>query len=419
MNNTHLRSPKDESDIRWFLLNGGIYDAIRQANFESFRKDLWLLLVAMTSREEKPDKEKLNETIDRMILMVKGCSYFLHHKKRLKYRENWIDIKWYRNPYRCMKKYRSSDDRILNHHSAHFEERFKYLKRKEVQNFTLAFENFFKEIDLSTWLNLLDDWKSCLLQEDSLYEWGADCAPLKTYEKFSALLEACVVSLRWATTDYPPPNRHLFRDFLGTFYDSYRDANPLEQLRVCFHQSSHKELEEIIKKLYNGNRLVNCHTTKSGEDIRYLLRWLIQTGWLLLQTDYFPEDWLKPNSFYYLRCPIPETEVDGWNPPNITNKEAINLRKTLSKLYYNLDIREEIYLMEDRILYYLEGKGIESTDESLKSQDRLLKILDVLALVSLDLIQRRTKLEGVDYPTISDFDKETKVQTAKNETESL
>lgn len=124
-----------------------------------------------------------------------------------------------------MKKYRSADDQKLNHHLAHFKERFTQLSRKEVQNFTLAFADFFSKMDLSSWLNLLEGWESCIEEDESLFEEGGDYAPLSTYEQLLKLHEACRVGLHWAKFSYPPPNRHLIEDYLLSDYvNGYRSV---------------------------------------------------------------------------------------------------------------------------------------------------------------------------------------------------
>ncbi|RQP15628.1 MAG: hypothetical protein EAS52_14480, partial [Parapedobacter sp.] len=230
MDNAYLTNPEDKYETPWFLLKGGIFESFRYDTFESFNEKLWQLVVAITSKRKKDDNEKqrLLETIEKIVLMIKGCHYFLHHKKRLNFKEDWIDIKWLPNPYRCLEKYRPREDQKLNHHLAHFREPFTKLTSEEAQNFTTAFKNFFAEMDLSSWMNLLDDWKACIESDESLFDWQVDYAPLKTYEKFLALHEACIIGYHWAEIDYPPPNRHLYEEFFNTSYESYRDASPLE-----------------------------------------------------------------------------------------------------------------------------------------------------------------------------------------------
>lgn len=386
MKNIYINNPKDEYDTRWFLLKGGISDAICHDNFESFRKELWHLLVLITSRVfidgRERDEQRLTKTLDKVILMVKGSHYFLHHKKRLIFGNDRIDIKWYRNPYRSLKKYRPKDDPKLNHHLAHFEERITQLTRKESRNFTLAFENFFSEMDISSWLNLLDDWKSCVRQGDSLPEYGADCAPLTTYEKVLSLYEACILSYHWANNTYPPPNRHLIEYYLQIEQGRYQYTNPFEMLNSCFFEIKHGKLREIIKEIYQKNNTEQKDIIKNANEVRHVLRDLIQIGWLLLQTDYFPENWVKPNIFSFLQSPIPEKEMNSWHPKSLSSKERINLRKTLSKLYYNFNVLKEIHMLDACIISYLEGKVVDCNNENFKSRDRLLKILDVLTLVS-------------------------------------
>lgn len=280
MDNAYLKNPENKYETRWFLIEGGIFESFCYDTFESFRERLWLLLVAMTSKRKKTDGEKLRliSTWEKMVLMVRGCHYFLHHKKRLGYKEDWIDIKWLPNPYRCLEKYRPREDQKLNHHLAHFRETFTKLTHEEAQNFTIVFESFFAEMDLSSWLNLLDDWKACIESDESLFDWQVDYAPLKTYEKFLALHEACIIGYHWAELDYPPPNRHLYTDFFNTSYESYRDASPLELIDTVLYEINYDVLRQDILELYAGCSHQRKGLTMKRGDLRFHLRWLIQTG---------------------------------------------------------------------------------------------------------------------------------------------
>lgn len=402
MENQYLKEPDDEYEIPWFLIGGGIFESIQDDTFESFNEKLWNILIALTSKNKKSEEKRkqLVAHLDKVILMVKGCHYFLHHKKRLDYEEDWIDIKWYKNPYRCSKKYRPKEDKKLNHHLAHFEYPFTKLSRQEIQNFPKAFKNFFSKMDLSSWLNLLGDWKNCLLRDESLFVWIVDDTPLKTYEQLLKLHEACIVAYHWAEIDYPPPNRHLIIDYMSSDYsDGYRSASPYERIEQIFYEENYTDLRDSILSLYPLNPSENRPPNIEIDDLRYTLRWLLETGWLLLQTDYFPEDWLDPDAVDFLRCPVPERELSLWKPKLLSSKEQENQKKTLSKLYYGIDLQDEIYIVEGRIIFqYERGWSAGMREGELEIRNRLLKILDILTLIVLDRCKRRKKPEGICYP---------------------
>lgn len=402
MDNIYLKNPEGEWDTQWFLLKGGIFESFRYDTFESFNDKLWQLIVALTSRGERSDEEKQQSkmTLENIVLMVKGCHYFLHHKERLNFKEDWIDIKWCKNPYRCIKKYRSKEDEKLNHHLAHFQEPLSMLSRKEVQNFTIAFKNFFAEMDLSSWLNLLDDWKSCLQDDESLFELIVDYAPLKTYEKLRTLHEACIISYYWAEINYPPPNHHLIVDYLSSDYvDGYGSASPFDLVSNLFYENNYLDIRQDILDLYPLSPCKRKPLRIEANDLRSTLRWLLETGWLFLQTDFFPEDWLDPDSIHVLYCPVPESQLEyHWMPKSLDFKQRKNLRKTLSKLYYGIDVREEIYSVEGRVILHYSSGSLDMSEKNLETRNRLLKTLDVLTLIVLDLRKRRTKLGGVCYP---------------------
>ena len=404
MDNMYMKNPEDEWDTQWFLLDGGIFESFRYDTFESFNDKLWQLIVALTSRRNRSveEKQQLTSTLDNVVLMVKGCHYFLHHKKRLKFKEEWIDIKWLKNPYRCIKKYRSKEDKKLNHHLAHFQESFLMLSREEAQNFTIAFKNFFAEMDLCSWINLLDDWKSCLQDDESLFEFIVDYAPLKTYEKLKRLHEACIVSYYWAEYSYRPPNHHLIVDYLSSDYvDGYGSASPYEMASCLFYDKNYADIRQDILDLYPLSPCKKKELKLEVNDLRYTLRWLLETGWLFLQTDYFPEDWLDPDRIHVLCCPVPESELEyNWTPKSLSFKQRKNLRRTLSKLYYGMDVREEINAVDYRVVQHncMDSLVVEMNEYKLKTRNLLLKTLDILTLIVLDLRKRLTDLDDVRYP---------------------
>ncbi|MFI2742197.1 hypothetical protein ACG2LH_05620 [Zhouia sp. PK063] len=389
MNNIYFKNPENKWDTQWFLLEGGIFESFRYDTFKSFNDKVWLLIVALTSRRKKSveEKQQLISTLENLILMVKGCHYFLHHKKRLNFKEEWIDIKWRKNPYRCIKKYRSEEDKKRNHHLAYFQEPLSRLSRAEAQNFTIAFKNFFAEMDLSSWLSLLDDWKSCLQDDENVFDLMVDNAPLKTYEKLITLYEACIVSYHWAEFDYPPPNHHLIMDYLSWgFENGYAGANPFDIIGNIFYEKNYLDIRRSILELYALYPDKKKGLIIEANDLRFTLTMLLETAWLLLQTDYFPENWLNPDSFHMLYCPIPEAELKHhWTPQSLSYRERENLRKTLSRLYCGIDVRQETYDVEGRIISYNDSNLVKEIHEKdLKTRNRLLKTLDILTLIVLD-----------------------------------
>lgn len=424
MENAYLKNPEDEWDTQWFLLNGGIFESFRYDTFESFNDKLWQLVVALTSSRDKSveEKQQLVRTLDSIVLMVKGCHYFLHHKERLDFKEDWIDIKWCKNPYRCLKKYRPREDKKLNHHLAHFQEPFSMLSREEAQNFTVAFRNFFAEMDLTSWLSLLDDWKTCLQENESLLEFMVDYTPLKTYEKLRTLHEACIISYHWAEINYPPPNHHLIMDYLSSEYvDGYGSASPFDMAGSVFYEKNYDDIRQDILDLYPLCPCKKKQLKIEANDLRSTLRWLLETGWLFLQTDYFPEDWLDPDSIHVLYCPVPEAELEyHWMSKSLGFKERKNLRKTLSKLYYGIDVRDEIHAVESRVFdhFCTDSPEMEMTENNLKTRNRLLKTLDILTLIVLDLRKRRTKLDGIYYSLDSPNAEDTAARKVEDTSES-
>lgn len=417
MDNVHLKSLEydDDDSIAWFLLEGGIVQFLEQTNFNSFNESLWQLLVAITSDKDisKGKKKSLLRTLKQIKMMINGCNYFLHHKKRWNYEENWRDRTWCKNPYRCLKGYRTEEDEKLNHYLASFKEPLSMLTRKESQDFILAFKNFFTEMDVTSWVNLLDDWEYCLINNKSLFI-CTDYAPLKTYEKLRKLNEACVICFEQTTMRSLPPNHHLIVDYLSWSYaDDYYDyANPFEIINDVFHEKGHEDVRKYILDLFPIGSKERNLSAKELYNIRYTLTSLLISGWLLLQTDYYPEKWLDPNEINYFHCPIPES-FNYWFSESLQDKESQNLRKTLSKLYFEINVREQMYLLGSKTIDYLSKEPFNKmTEEDLESRRNLLKILDVLTLITLEQKKGLTKDSHITYPPSS-------LRKMKNKGESL
>ncbi|KGE14246.1 hypothetical protein [Sphingobacterium deserti] len=402
MDNAYLTNPGSKWDTPLYLLDGGIAEALQHDTFASFNKKMWKLLVALTSRQESSaaEKKQLKKTLANIVLMINGCHYFLHHKNRLHYTDEWIDIDWVKNPYRCLKKYRSADDARLNHHLAHFKDHFTLLNRREGQNFALAFADLFSVIDLSAWLRLLKGWKCCIESQGSLFEDAGDYAPLETYAQLSKLHEACRLALYWADLSYPPPNRHLVEDYLASEYENgYQSASPLEMISDVFYKRSYADIQASIISLYALSPRQELPFATPPHILRAVLRWILETGWLLLQTDFFPKTWLDADRFDYLHCPVAQKQTAYWRAKSLSFKERKNLQKTLSKLYHGMDIRKQIYRVEERIITCCEAQeNVGMEEDDLETRNLLLKTLDVLTLIMLDLHKRRTRSDGVCYP---------------------
>jgi len=387
MGNAQLKKVEDPVDARWFLLDGGIVEALQDDNFASFHVKLRHLLLLLSTRERKVKRKKGLDTLKKVVLLIKGCHHFMYHKKRLGFVEGWIDGPWLKNPFRCEKKYRAAEDVLLNHHLAYFEEPFTKLSREEAQNFVLAFEHFFAQDDLSVWLNRLEHWYAYLDGDIDTLDVESIAHLLADYEALQTLHEAATVACHWETLRYPAPNQHLLEDYLAwELVDGYAAANPFEIVADLFLDGRYTDIRGSILALYGLAPTKEESPFLRADGVRRSLRGLLEAGWLLLQTDYLPADWFNPNEIALLRFPVAEAELLGWKPASLTDDEQQNLRKTLSQLYHGVNLHQELYRIEDKIINYYRLDAAEGLSESeLATRNRLLKILDVVTLIALDL----------------------------------
>lgn len=391
MGNTQLKPIHDAVDTRWFLLDGGIVEALQDDSFASFHAKLrqLLLLLAAKTRKGKAKQKKALETLEKVVLLVEGCQHFMHHKKRLGFVDDWIDVPWLKNPYRCVKQYRPADDERMNAHLAHFKEPFTQLSRLEAQHFELAFDDFFAQDELSAWRHRLTGWQAYL--EGHVDRLAIDVVAdlLPSYEALQKLHEAATVACDWASLRYRAPNQHVLEDYLAwELVDGYAAANPFEIVADLFRSRHYGAIRASILALYGVAPAEASVAFVATDAVRSSLRHVLEAGWLLLQTDYLPADWFDADQIVFLRCPVAEGELQGWQPSSLTLEEQHDLRKTLSQLYAGVDLRHEIYLIEDKLIAYGRIAVAERLpDDERATRDRLLKILDVLTLIALDLWQ--------------------------------
>lgn len=394
--------PDDKLEIPEYLLNGGILEALSSYTLESFRellKELERFNESVTSKKKRKQicKRQIPFVLD-IKMMVMGCHFFIHQKKKLKYWDDWIDIPWVKNPYRCVHEYRSREDLKINHHLAHLEDSFTLLSIKEVQNFQKVFKDFFKPMDLSLWIKMLDDWKEALERNQDITDFMGP-PPYKVYDAILKLFEASYLAISWADYSYLPPNNHLWQHYLGSPCEGYQASNPFENIILIFNEMGYYEIQEAIKVMYSNSKKEDTFLIQNITNFRFTLKWLLQTGWVLLQTDYYPASWFNPDILDYINCPFSIEELRIWKPIYLSAAESENLNLTLSILYHNIDIREFIYEVEDRLIQSITDKqAIETTDSDLNTETTLLKILDVITLLATDFCKSKSKIkEGLNY----------------------
>lgn len=392
------------SDPPHFLVSNGINDSLKAYPPKQFRKRLQQL-ERCHSINMSLDKEQIAKAYNKysdfflaLRNLLLGCHFFKHQKKYLKFNDDtWIDVKWIKNPYRCVPEYRSHKDKTLNHHLAHYKGLIQTLSRKEVQNFQLTFKKFFKAMDISEWLYMLDQWEIGIRKGASIneYMW------IESSQYFDALYklyEAALLASLWAEYRSFPPNHHLWSVQLNSYYDGYDAANPFENLCYLFQDIGTTTLMHTIQALYLNRQSQETRIHTDFKNFRFVVKQALEVGWLLLQTNYYPANWLNPDALHWINCPVSEEELDRWRPQYITLKEQKDLPHTLSKLYYGLDIRDFIFEFEGRLIDYLSLKDLLKYEHiHHKTGTTLFKIVEVLTLITIDLCKRKTDKKKIRY----------------------
>lgn len=378
----------------------GICEALYRNTYESFAAKLWKLAGWVTSQPaELPEKTEVDEIVNRTLAMVKGAHFFLHHKERLGFEDSDIDRVWVPNPYRMPDEYRSRFDHTLNYHFAHREERFRWLTQDEVQNFSLVFKHFFSLLSLGDWINILEDWRLFALDSDPVSQ-EADFTPLKTYEQLAKLSEACFVALEWNDGFFPPPNQHLCLHYLKHYnHDGFDAANPLRDINWLFYEYDIKCLKKDVTNVFAICKHEKAEISRSLGNLTFCLVCLLYSGWLLLQTDKYPEEWINPDKFDFIQYPKIDVEFSQWGAADLDYEQNRNPVQALWQLFRNVDLGDERAAIEFILARYYDPKAEGCLpDGSVDTKRFFLKLLDILFLINLDLCQKRTIQDNVKYP---------------------
>lgn len=402
------------------VLNGGIVAAVGQISFDKFSENLWRIVLAATSDDLRESTEFIDTNITRLRALVRGAWYFLEHQKDMLYKETSVDRKWVDNPYRCLEAYRTVEDKRLNHRYSHLVDRFTRLSDAEVKNPTLVFDRFFRNNSLEGWLLLLRDWQragtSSIKKKLTL-----DLYPLKTYESLGSLLEAGYLVYYWsqASTSFRAPNAHLF-DRCSFSAESYDDYNPLTGINWLFHYYDVRDMREDIETLF----LPCCAPRKEfrvpADKLIDLMHELFCYGWLLLHTDQYPENWLDPDQFDVFYFPKIDLDPDEWRSRYLSDDEVHDIRQTLSVAYDGIDFKEQTALFYRLVTNSMTAGHMICEDRRLLVvRARLLRGLDILFLINLDLCKKRSKQENSLYPSTAKGTEFLKDQPLARQEEAL
>ncbi|MEC3879940.1 hypothetical protein [Parapedobacter sp. 10938] len=399
MKNIYLKAGNEFRQQQEYLMEG-ISEALYYDDYESFGKKLWELAGWVTSQSiELPDRALVDKVVDQTIAMVKGAHFFLHHKERLGFEDSDIDRVWVPNPYAMPEKHRRSYDRRLDHYLAHREERFQWLAEDEIQNFTLAFKRCFSILSLSDWLSLLESWRMFALDGDPVSV-GSDFTPLKTYEQLAKLSEACFVALAWEDGCFSTPNQHLCLIYLNHYNDDgYDAANPLRDINWLFYEYDIQSLKNDVCSLFTICKHEQVILSRTLENLRFCLVCSLYNGWLLLQTEAFPEEWVDPDKFDFIHYPIIDSKSFGGRGSSLDYEQTRNPVEALWGLFGNVDVRDKKDTIEFMIARYYDPKASRCLkDGAIDTKRFLLKLLDILFLINLDLCKNRTIKEYIKYP---------------------
>ena len=338
----------------------------------------------------KLTKNDMKPFISEIKNIIEEAWCVLVKRDKIGFEHEYLGIEWKSNPYALKKvdvpethQYRTSFRRVL-------EDKVTLLSAREVRNFLLVFEDFFKQLDVVNWLRLLDKWNEYSSSGGRIMGDGYDCTPLETARQLQRLMEACHLMDDFVMAPrFYPPNSHLFdTDFmiLECYTETYNGYNPFLLLAQLYSRYNLTELKEEFshwmycaknkEEIYNQNepaRLIILHSS--------IIK-LYEIGWLILYTPKMPKHFLKPTKMDE-DFDIGEVNFNEEPYSHLNEEEQNDPKNALHGFYsmYNL-LRYQRLTLKSALYYALQTKheyySIERFEEVELKTNKIMEILYVL-----------------------------------------
>jgi hypothetical protein len=384
---------KDEYERVSFLL-GKLCRAYRTFDIADWKEQLWKLTVAASSDTHEyntGEQIDFNTIVSGLKGLVEEAWAAMQVKERFSFQHEFLSMPWKVNPYAIKIEKFNDTKRYYTSYLREHSGKITVLSRSEINDFFLVFEGFFRQLDVISWLKLLDTWLKFAETDSSIICSGFDYAPLETYLQLLRLIEACYLADEFGfSSGYYPPNNYLFdRDYMmqELYSETYDGYNPFLQLTWIFCDYSLPELKKAFhhwmdcaknkEKIYSSNepaQLLSLHS-----DVVKLL----EIGWLLIYTEEMPQHWLNPETFdpdnEYSQIHIQEEEC-----VTVSDKEKYSPNKALKKYYKKHSwYHYQRMNLNDALHYALQSKTeYYDVDIFIDLEKSISKLIEILYLIN-------------------------------------
>lgn len=381
-----------EEDQHDYLF-GNLRDLYCRYSIDKWKGKLEKLTNLVTNREyaTKLNKDDVTPFISEIKNIIEEVWFVLLKRDRMEYEHEYLGIEWKSNPYALKKsnihetdKYRTSFKRV-------FKGKVTLLSSREVRDFFLVFEDFFKQLDVMSWLRLLDKWNIYASSGDGgITEEGYDYTPHETCRQLQRLMEACYLMDNFAMAPrFYPPNSHLFDiDYmiLECYSETYNGYNPFLLLASLFTIYDLPELKkEFSYWMHCAKNKEEIYTENEPASLLWLhsnIVELYEIAWLILYTPKMPEHFLNPAKMdddFDIREVNFKIETYSY----LSTEEQNNPKKALRDFYkkksgfhfQRMTLKDALYhALQTKYDYY----SIERFEELELNTNRIMEILYAL-----------------------------------------
>ncbi|MBL1410685.1 hypothetical protein [Sphingobacterium faecale] len=334
-----------------------------------------------TTPEQKADADEILNTLERHVKDL----YRLHRAaKEESFYVRAFSKQITLNPY-C--KEEKSMDELTKMSYELMDNKIHHLRYEEIFNIYLFLDRLFEANGILDWLDLISDWKTEMQKDSRSMQESYIYKPAWTFFYFHQILEAHYVIIEAGLGSHPnTPTEYYHSDNPIIHSDVATVINPFEYLECLVFDTPILKIKADVQLLYDYATKNTSNREKSALDLINIagyIKALMETAYLVTQTPYILEEWLKPEKWQrystYIRPTIEPiifeylSQKQQKKPYKVIKKELWSISNT----NYTLDTWEEYALDPDRKLEDRHNKFIE-----------INKIIEAIYIIYYDLLSK-------------------------------
>lgn len=353
-------------------------------------------LVEFTNAVYSDTHEVENKRIDyseftaSIKVLIREAWLALQKRNRTGFTHECIGMPWKKNPYSLDVHKICDSHRYRTSYKRNFDNKITLLSAEETRDFFLVFDDFFNQLNVLSWIDLLDIWLKFSASESSIISNGYDYTPHETHRNLQRLIEACYLASDFVfSPTFYPPNAHLFAiDYMmiELYSETYDGYNPFLMLGGIFSEYELSKLKSEfaywMRCAIHQNEIYNKDEPCFLLSLHSIVTQLLEVGWLILYTEEMPAYWLDPEKMDAdFDCHKVNTKEEAYDylKTNEQADPAKALRKFFKKNswfhYKRMNLNQALYYaLQTKETYY----NVKFFEELEKEMSKFIEILYAL-----------------------------------------